>query len=110
MYLIKRVVKSYAGKHGLSKLRSFEIDLSKLQFRIGTTAAIHRNNGEILTGDCDIPMGFAGDPDKNKRVIEKFERECQPVYGKDNTAFLLQEIITNGLPDFKKKNAILERL
>lgn len=96
-YLIKRVFKSFAGKNGLSMLKSYENDLSKLQFRIGTTAVIHLNSGEILTGECDIPMGFAGDPNKKYRVIEKFKRECNPIYGIRKTSRLLQEILASGL-------------
>lgn len=101
-YLIKRVLKSYAGKNGFSKLKSFENDLSKLQFRIGTTAQIHFSSGEILTGECDVPKGFAGDPDKKCRVIEKFERECKPIYGLENTDLLLTQILTTGFPKLQK--------
>ncbi|MGE5106223.1 MAG: MmgE/PrpD family protein [Sphingobacteriales bacterium] len=97
-YLIKRVLKSYAGKKGLSRLKSFETDLSKLQFRAGTSAEIHFNTGEILNGECDVPKGFAGDPGKKYRVIEKFERECSPVYGAEKTAILMNEILAGGFP------------
>jgi 2-methylcitrate dehydratase PrpD len=101
-YLIKRVLKSYAGKTGFSKLRSYETDLSKLQFRVGTAAAIHLESGEILYGDCDIPKGFAGDPDKRFRVIEKFERECLPIYGPEITAQILTQVMSGGFPIVKK--------
>jgi 2-methylcitrate dehydratase PrpD len=86
------VLKSYSAKNGISKLRSFEKDLSKLQFRIGTTAYIHLHSGEILTGECDVPKGFAGDPEKKYRVLEKFQRECNPVYGFEYTNLLLTQI------------------
>lgn len=100
-YLARRVFRSFAGKNALSRLRSFENDLSKLQFRIGTIASIQLNSGEILTGVCDIPKGFAGDPEKNSRVIEKFERECIPVYGTEITARLLTEILNTGMPKIR---------
>ncbi len=102
-YLIKRVLRSFKGKYGFSKLRSAESDLSKLQIRIGTEATIHFHSGEILTGTCDIPRGFAGDPDKKSRVLEKFERECKPIFGPEITARLLGEILAGGLPKFENQ-------
>ena len=101
-YLIKRILKSYVGKNGLSQLKSFEKDLSKLQFRVGSKVEIHFNSGEILRGECDVPKGFAGDPDKKCRVIEKFERECNPIYGIEKTTLLLTQILTEGYPKLQK--------
>jgi hypothetical protein len=97
-YLLKRVLKSNIGKMGFSKLKSFENDLSKMHIRIGTSAEIHFNSGEILKGECDIPKGFAGDPHQKCRVKEKFERECMPVYGPEYTALLLTRILKGGIP------------
>lgn len=101
-YLIKRVLKSHSGKRGLSSLKSSEKDLSKLQFRIGTSAEIHLFSGEILKGECNVPKGFAGDPDKKIRVIEKFQRECNPVYGVTITDFLLEQILIEGMPSLPR--------
>jgi 2-methylcitrate dehydratase PrpD len=103
-YLVKRVLKSYGGKLGLSQLKSFEKDLSKLEFRIGTTAEIHTKSGEILKGVCNVPKGFAGDTNKRLRVIEKFERECDPIYGQENTALLLQQVLNAGFPELHKNH------
>ena len=97
-YLAKRVVKSKLGKMGLTSLKSYEKDLTKLKFKTGATVEIHTGSGAIISGTCDIPKGFAGDPDKKTRVIEKFERECSPVYGHATTALLLKDILTNGYP------------
>jgi 2-methylcitrate dehydratase PrpD len=97
-YLLKRFLKSHVGKIGISKLKSYENDLLKLRFRIGSIVEIHTKSGETLIGKCDVPKGFAGDPEKEFRVIEKFERECEPVYGKEKTKRLLQQILASGFP------------
>ena len=109
-YLIKRALKSYTGKIGLSKLRSAETDLSKLQFKIGTIAEIHTNSGEVLTGICEVPKGFAGDPDQKLRAIEKFQRECKPVLGDEYTARLLNYILAEGFPVIRGEMACIRYL
>jgi hypothetical protein len=98
IYLVKRVLRAKAGKYGFSSLRSYEYDLSKLVFKTGATIEIHTVSGEIIKGNCIVPKGFAGDPEKALSVYEKFERECSPVYGQIPTAALLSQIMESGFP------------
>ncbi|RTL60252.1 MAG: hypothetical protein EKK37_05285 [Sphingobacteriales bacterium] len=105
-YFLKRILKSYAGHKGWTRLKSFENDLSKLQFRVGSTAHIHLHSGEVLTGECTVPKGFAGDPEKNIRVIEKFRRECIPLYGMDKTNRLFNYIMTTGFPKVTEQKPV----
>jgi 2-methylcitrate dehydratase PrpD len=65
---------------------------------IGTVAEIQMQNGAVLRAECEIPKGFAGDPEKRTRVMEKFERECNPIYGEKRTAFLRKHIMETGFP------------
>lgn len=97
-YLLRRVYRSYSGRTGLSDVRSFENDLSKLQFKIGTIAEIRLKNGDKITGTCELPKGFAGDPEKKLRVIEKFKRECYPYYGIEDATSMLSNILKGNFP------------
>jgi 2-methylcitrate dehydratase PrpD len=97
-YLMLRAMKSYIARLGLTNRKSFESDLSKMKFRIGTTAEIIMNSGEVLKGFCDVPKGFAGDPDQAARVHEKYERECIPVWGEEKTKGMLLQVMSKGLP------------
>lgn len=100
-YLLKRVLKSALGRKGFTELKAFEKDLSKLQFAIGSKAIIFTKTGEKLSGECSIPKGFAGDPNQRERVLEKFDRECIPVFGNSITQNLKNQILNNGYPILK---------
>ncbi|MGC3946021.1 MAG: MmgE/PrpD family protein [Chryseolinea sp.] len=105
-YLLRRMWRSLVGKMGWSDKSSREVDLSKLKFAIGTSAELLLSNGTVLKGTCDIPKGFAGDPCKRVRVLEKFERECYPVYGPDRSKEILKDIMDFGFPSSIQATAV----
>jgi hypothetical protein len=53
---------------------------------------IFLKNGSVLGGECRVPPGFAGDPDRAARVEEKFIRETAPLCGGAAAAEALEKI------------------
>jgi len=84
-YFIKRILRSkwvyFIPKHRRKAYRSFEKDLSKIEFRLSARIKIQLTNGTEYESTCDVPEGFMGHPEKNAVVPEKFFREAIPVMG-----------------------------
>ncbi|MCL6260574.1 MmgE/PrpD family protein [Aquiflexum sp. TKW24L] len=91
-YLGIRYLNSFSGKYFKKDKKSHEMDLSKMEFHIGSEITITFNDGSQIKSHCGIPKGFAGDPGKIEAVLEKYERETVPILGKQKSDSL-REII-----------------
>jgi hypothetical protein len=76
---------------------SYEQDLAKFQFRQSGRVEVQLKDGSILRGECRVPPGFAGDPERKNRVEQKFMREAAPVCGKPVAEEVMKKIYS--LPD-----------
>lgn len=107
-YFLTRYINAIKGKYTHSHIKSYESDLSKLEFALGSQVNIHFKNGEIFTQACRLPKGFAGHPDKEQTVKDKFYRETIPVYGKEKaeTIFgLIQHLDTNNFQELYRSTS-----
>jgi hypothetical protein len=69
------------GRAAVARYRSSEADLSRLSMRLGARLRVRLRSGKTLEEECRIPPGFAGDPQREERMRDKFRREARPVLG-----------------------------
>lgn len=102
-YLLRRISRGFRA--GLPFLNatdregyvSYERDLSKFHFRQSGRVEVRLKDGKALMGECRVPPGFAGDPDREKRVEQKFMREAAPVCGRSAAEEIMRMVYS--LPD-----------
>jgi hypothetical protein len=103
-YFIKRYLKSWnillISKKQREEYRSYEKDLSKIEFRLSARVEVEMMNGQVFKAFCTIPDGFSGNPNRESEAIKKFFRETAPVIGEENSENIFNFIIN------KKENKI----
>jgi 2-methylcitrate dehydratase PrpD len=102
-YLIRRIARGiraglpFPSAAARKSYVSFEQDLSKFHFRQSGRVEVVLKDGTVLQGECRVPPGFAGDPDRAARVGQKFVREAAPLCGESAAADVMKRI--KSLPD-----------
>lgn len=102
-YLLKRILRGvrsglpFPSSAARESYVSFEHDLSRFEFRQSGGIEVILKDGSVLEGECRVPPGFAGDPDRAARVERKFIRETAPLCGEEAAAGALAGI--RALPD-----------
>ena len=97
-YLLKRMIRGlrsglpFPSAAAREHYVSYEQDLSRFHFRQSGRVEVHLKDGSILEGECRVPPGFAGDPDRAARVGQKFMREAAPLCGEGAAAEALENI------------------
>ena len=89
IYFVKRILRSkkvlFLSKSKRKHYRSYEEDLSKIEFRLSSKLKVQMKDGRIYESECAVPEGFMGHPNKNAVVPEKFFREAVPVMGNERS-------------------------
>lgn len=87
-YLLRRYWRGYrgrlpfpGGREARRRYRSYERDLSRLAMRLAGRVRLHFHDGRTAVAECRIPPGFAGDPEREYRMREKFRREAGATLG-----------------------------
>jgi 2-methylcitrate dehydratase PrpD len=104
-FLFMRFWKAYRSKLPFKSretreaYRSHEGDLKKMSFPLSGRVRIQMKNGEILEEYCKLPPGFAGDPNREQVVEDKYFRETSPVWGSEKAKHVKKMI--KDLPDIQ---------
>lgn len=87
-YLLRRYWRGYrarlpfrGGASARRGYRSWEDDMSRLTMRLAGRLQVTLRSGRVLAAECRVPPGFAGDPDRSRRMRDKFVRECRATLG-----------------------------
>ena len=92
-YLLSRYFNSIKGKYWSKGVKSHELDLSKLEFKLGAEVVVIFKDGSHVKEKCEIPKGFAGDAFKIEAVFEKYQREVVPILGIEKANLLKENIL-----------------
>lgn len=94
-YLVRRFWRGYrarlpflGGREARLRYASRESDMSRLTMRMSGRVNVRLRDGRTRVEECRIPPGFAGDPDRELRMREKFRREAGAVLGAKADAVL----------------------
>ena len=87
-YLARRYWRGYrsrlpfvGGAAARAAWRSTESDFSQVRLALAGRVTLRLRDGRVLTEECRIPPGFAGDPNREQAIHDKFGREAVPVLG-----------------------------
>ena len=69
------------GTRARAVWRSSERDFRQVRLCIAGRVSVRLGDGRLLVGECRIPPGFAGNPDREQAILDKFHREATPVLG-----------------------------
>ena len=72
---------------------SHEGELDKMQFHISGRVEIILTNGMTISETCQLPPGFANDPERETVVQDKFMREAKPVWGEVKSRRIMEMIL-----------------
>lgn len=97
-YLVRRYWRGYRGRlpflgrqAARRRYRSYEGDLSKLAMRLAGRVHVRLDDGRERVEECRVPPGFAGDPERQERMRDKFRREAGAAIG-EGAAVMLQSL------------------
>ena len=98
-YFIRRYLKSVSffilkrkqGKH--DKNYSHEGDFGKMEFSLSGRVEITFKDGKTISETCNLPPGFANDPEREEVIQNKFLREATPVWGEDKSKRIMDLIL-----------------
>jgi 2-methylcitrate dehydratase PrpD len=87
-YLTRRYWRAYrwhlpfrGGAAARAAWRACEHDFRRLRLALAGRVTLRLRGGRELVEECRVPPGFAGDPDRERVIRAKFEREAAPVLG-----------------------------
>lgn len=99
-YFIRRAGRSFRAKIPIwpnkkvkETYRSSEGDLEKMIFPLGGRLNVLLKDGRRLVHTCNIPSGFAGDPDREQVAIEKYYRETAATWSFERSKLIEQTVI-----------------
>jgi 2-methylcitrate dehydratase PrpD len=99
-YFIRRYLKSVSfftlksntGKDW-DKNYSHESDLGRMEIRLSGRVEITLKDGKTISETCNLPPGFANDPEREEVIKNKFLREATPVWGIDKSKRIMDLIL-----------------
>lgn len=101
IYFLRRYWRSFISK--LESKKSFENkdrffshegNLQKMAFRLSGRVEVILKNNKKFESTCILPPGFADDSSREKVVLDKYFRECIPVWGEEKTK-KIKEVVMN---------------
>ena len=88
----------FLSKSARLAYRSRESEIGDMRFHLSGRVEVVLYDGRVLTGEQDVPPGFAGDPNKLLVAEAKFFREVSQVLGADSAAMFAEKV--NGPEDW----------
>jgi 2-methylcitrate dehydratase PrpD len=99
-YFLRRYLRSFAfsfnkrtSPAGNDTNYSHEGDLGKMAFCVSGRVEVIYKDGKKLSQSCNIPPGFANNPERDAVIKGKFLREAIPVWGEDKARKLMETIL-----------------